>query len=135
MQWSHSAQGKLGNKGLPTIEVATPLNFRKAIRASGLRSTCSSLRRKSPDDHILSIAEKSKLVFKDYLSEAEGHLEKVESAFQITRIIIYPKVVVASEDDVEKALKTLEKAEKYCLISNSMKTEVTIQPKVEVSEG
>ncbi|PKL12196.1 MAG: osmotically inducible protein OsmC [Spirochaetae bacterium HGW-Spirochaetae-8] len=136
VQWSTQRKGKLGNKGMPTIEVATPPEF-----PGGHPGIWSPEHLFVASAEIclmttfLSIAEKSKLIFKDYLSEAEGHLEKVESAFQITRIIIYPKVVVASEDDVEKALKTLEKAEKYCLISNSMKTEVTIQPKVEVSEG
>lgn len=136
VQWSTQLKGKLSNKGMPTIEVATPPEF-----PGGHPDIWSPEHLFVASAEIclmttfLSIAEKSKLAFKNYSSEAEGHMEKVESTFQITRIVIYPKVVVAAEEDVPKALKTLEKAEKYCLISNSMKTEVTIQPKVEVSKG
>ena len=136
VQWSTQRKGKLGNKGMPTIEVATPPEF-----PGGHPDIWSPEHLFVASAEIclmttfLSIAEKSKLTFKNYRSEAEGHMEKVDSGFQITKIVIYPKVVVAAEGDVEKALKTLEKAEKYCLISNSMKTQVTIQPKVEVSKG
>jgi organic hydroperoxide reductase OsmC/OhrA len=48
----------------------------------------------------------------------------------MTRIHIKPTVVVAEESLKEKTVTLLEKAEKYCLISNSMKTEVTIEPNV-----
>jgi peroxiredoxin-like protein len=136
VQWSTQRKGKLSNKGMPTIEVATPPEFpgghpdiwSPEHLFVGAAEICLMTT-------FLAIAEKSKLVFKNYLSEAEGFMEKTESGFQITRIVIYPKVVVASEDDVEKAIKILEKAERHCVISNSMKTQVTIQPKAEVSNS
>jgi organic hydroperoxide reductase OsmC/OhrA len=57
-------------------------------------------------------------------------MEKTEKGFLITRIHIKPTVVIADEKLKEKTITMLEKAEKYCLISNSMKTEVTIEPNV-----
>jgi organic hydroperoxide reductase OsmC/OhrA len=77
---------------------------------------------------FLSIAEKAKLAFKSYKSEAVGTLEKVEKGMLMTKIHIKPTVVIDDESQMEKTVQLLEKAEKYCLISNSMKTEVTIEP-------
>ena len=133
VQWSAMRKGKLGTKGMPTIEVATPPEFpggHPGIWSPehlfvGSAEICLMTT-------FLSIAEKSKLVFLNYASEATGTLEKTDAGMQFTRIVITPTVVVSSDDDVERTVKILEKAERYCLISNSMKTEVSIEPKVVV---
>ncbi|PKL26228.1 MAG: osmotically inducible protein OsmC [Spirochaetae bacterium HGW-Spirochaetae-2] len=133
VQWSAMRKGKLGTKGMPTIEVATPPEFpggHPGIWSPehlfvGSAEICLMTT-------FLSIAEKSKLVFLNYTSEATGTLEKTDAGMQFTRIVITPTVVVASDDDVERTVKILDKAERYCLISNSMKTEVSIEPKVVV---
>ncbi len=133
VQWSAMRKGKLGTKGMPTIEVATPPEFpggHPGIWSPehlfvGSAEICLMTT-------FLSIAEKSKLAFLNYASEAVGTLEKTDAGMQFTRIVITPTVVVPSADDVERTVKTLEKAERYCLISNSMKTEVSIEPKVVV---
>jgi peroxiredoxin-like protein len=136
VQWSINRKGKLGSKGMPSIEVATPPEF-----PGGHPDIWSPEHLFVASAEIclmttfLSLAEKSKLVFRNYKSEAEGLMEKTDSGFQITKIIIYPTVVVLHESDVEKTLKLLEKAERFCLISNSMKTEVSIDPVVDVSKG
>lgn len=133
VQWSAMRKGKLGTKGMPTIEVATPPEFpggHPGIWSPehlfvGSAEICLMTT-------FLSIAEKSKLVFLNYTSEATGTLEKTDAGMQFTRIVITPTVVVSSDDDVERTVKILDKAERYCLISNSMKTEVSIEPKVVV---
>ena len=133
VQWSAMRKGKLGTKGMPTIEVATPPEFpggHPGIWSPehlfvGSAEICLMTT-------FLSIAEKSKLVFLNYASEATGTLEKTDAGMQFTRIVITPTVVVSSDDDVDRTVKILEKAERYCLISNSMKTEVSIEPKVVV---
>jgi organic hydroperoxide reductase OsmC/OhrA len=115
--------------GMPNIEVATPPEFpggHPGIWSPehlfvGAAEICLMTT-------FLSLAEKAKLRFANYTSEAEGFLEKTEGELRFTRIVLYPKVVVEREEDVEKAHKLLEKAEKYCL--NSMRTEVSIQPTV-----
>ncbi len=131
VQWSTRRKGKLGSMGMPNIEVATPPEFpggHPGIWSPehlfvGAAEICLMTT-------FLSLAEKAKLRFANYTSEAEGFLEKTEGELRFTRIVLYPKVVVEREEDVEKAHKLLEKAEKYCLISNSMRTEVSIQPTV-----
>ena len=83
---------------------------------------------------FLAIAEKSKLQFVNYVSEAEGTLEKTESGFQVTTIVIRPKVTVTVAEDLQRAVKLLHKAEAHCLISNSMKTTVSIEPEAVLAQ-
>lgn len=133
VQWSTQRRGKLATKGMPNIEVATPIEFpgghpdiwSPEHLFVGAAEICLMTT-------FLSIAEKSKLEFFNYTSEAEGTMEKGEGGLQFTKIMVYPKIVVGKDSDVEKTIKLLEKAEKYCLISNSMKTEVSIDVSVSV---
>ncbi len=82
---------------------------------------------------FLAIAANSRLEFKSYESAAEGTLEKTESGFLMTRITLRPKIVVAEPGQIERARRIVEKAEKLCLISNSMKTRVELVPEVTVA--
>ena len=48
----------------------------------------------------------------------------------ITEITLRPKLVIRNASDAERASRILEKAEKHCLISNSIKTETKLEPEV-----
>ncbi|NBK20615.1 MAG: OsmC family peroxiredoxin [Spirochaetia bacterium] len=128
-------KGMLSSEGLSSLEVATPPQF-----PGGHEGIWSPEHLYVASAEIclmttfLSIAEKSRLEFAQYSSEAVGTLEKTDEGMVMTRIVIRPKVVIADESKRERTLLLLEKAEKYCLISNSMKTEVTIEPLVEVEK-
>jgi len=50
----------------------------------------------------------------------------------MSEIQLYPEVIVSDESFIEKAEKVLWKAKKACLISNSVKSEITIHPTVTV---
>ncbi|MDT4761084.1 OsmC family protein [Sphaerochaeta sp. PS] len=129
-------KGVLSSEGLSSLEVATPPQFPNGHE--GIWSP-EHLFVASAEvclmTTFLSIAEKSRLEFLHYSSEAVGTLEKTEEGMVMTNIVIKPKVVIKDGSKVERTLLLLEKAEKYCLISNSMKSEVSIEPTVEVSEA
>ena len=55
-----------------------------------------------------------------------------EKGFVFTTILVKPKIAVRSEEERAKALELLHKSESACLISNSIKSEVTIEPEVVV---
>lgn len=57
-------------------------------------------------------------------------LEKVDGKFMISEIVLKPKVIVTQEKDIERAERILEKSEKHCLISNSMKTGIKLEMEV-----
>lgn len=113
------------------IEVATPPEFDKGV--PGIWSpehlfTASVL--SCFMTTFLAVAEYSKLEFTKFDCKAEGTLSKVDGKYQMTNIILRPELTVMEEDKVERALRILEKSEKACLISNSIKTEVTLEPVV-----
>jgi len=85
---------------------------------------------------FIAIAELSKLEVVSFTSTAVGKLEKRErSGFWITEITLKPKLVIKHEREAERALRILEKAEKKCLITNSILSEVSLEPQLEFEEA
>lgn len=126
-------EGRIGNMTSPDlddeIEVATPPEFAKGVAgiwspehlyAAAINSCFMTT--------FLAIAENSNLEYKNFSSKTICKLEKVERGFQITEAEITPTVeLVDPEKDGERLLRIFEKSEKACLISNSIKTNVTLR--------
>ncbi len=128
ISWTKERQGKMSSPELSTIiEVATPLPFPKGVEgiwspehlftsavASCLMTT------------FLSIAENSKLEFTGFNCKSSGKLEQVEGKFLMTEVILEPTITIVNERDREKAERVLQKSEQHCLISNSIKSKITM---------
>ncbi|MBF0289761.1 MAG: OsmC family protein [SAR324 cluster bacterium] len=87
------------------------------------------------DCFILSfraIARASKLPWASISCEAEGILDKVDKVAQFTNISVHAHLVIPSDVDKEKAERILQKAEKSCLITNSLKAPTHLDTKIEV---
>jgi len=83
---------------------------------------------------FLAVAEASKLEIAAIDCSGVGTLEKGEDRrFRITRIVLRPTVTLAREADRERAGRLIEKAEAACLIRNSIKTAVDLDPTVLVA--
>ncbi|MEX2280039.1 MAG: OsmC family protein [Acidimicrobiia bacterium] len=80
-----------------------------------------------------TIAELSNLEVVDYSDDPVGHLVREESLYRIESITLRPRVVIADPDKVDKAWRLLEKAERACLISRSVSSEIRLEGTVEVS--
>lgn len=81
-----------------------------------------------------AMADLSKLEVVEYTDSAVGHLQRGEDRlYSIDRITLRPKIVIASDDDLDKAEKLLRKAEEVCLISRSVKSDVTMEAQVLVA--
>jgi organic hydroperoxide reductase OsmC/OhrA len=79
---------------------------------------------------FLAVAERAGLAFTSYESEAEGRLELADGKFQFTAITLKPTITLATRADTAKAKELIEKAEANCLISNSMKARVSLEPTI-----
>jgi peroxiredoxin-like protein len=132
LKWVSDRKGMLSSPELPTnIEVATPPQFDKGMpdiwspehlfTASVLSCFMTT---------FLAIAEYSKLEYKSFECAATGILDKVEGKYQVTEIILKPVLEIVNADTAEKAERILHKSEAACLISNSIKSKVTLEPKV-----
>jgi len=50
----------------------------------------------------------------------------------MSEILLEPKVTIADEKDREKAERVLQKSEAACLISNSVRSKIIMNPVIEV---
>jgi organic hydroperoxide reductase OsmC/OhrA len=76
------------------------------------------------------VAERAGLAFTSYESEAEGRLELVDGKFQFTAMTLKPTITLSVKADAAKAKELIEKAEANCLISNSMKARISLEPTI-----
>src|SRR5215831_1415338 len=134
VNWKKDHKGILCSRVLQSkIEVATPPEFPKGIAGVWspehllLAAVNSCLM-----TTFLAVAENSKLEFINFESNANGKLEKVDGKFLISEITLNPVVSIKYEKDLEKAIKLIEKSEAVCLISNSIKSKIILNPQVKV---
>ena len=80
---------------------------------------------------LLAIAEFSKIAIVSFASSAKGKLEKIAGGtYQVTEIVVKPRVVIASVNDLARMPRIFEKAKENCFVSNSIKSVIKIEPEV-----
>lgn len=131
LEWLSERTGELTAEHLPSLQIGVPPEFGgkegiwtpEHLYVASVNSCFWAT--------FLSIAHNSKLEFNQFRCSAKGKLEKVEgNGLQITEITLKPKLVLLGESDKEKAVRIIEKAEKNCLISNSIKTIIKLEIEV-----
>jgi peroxiredoxin-like protein len=66
---------------------------------------------------------------------AEGIVEKGQGGYAFSRLILRPQLTIPRENDRERAARLLEKTERSCLVSRSLKCEISMEPAIEVVES
>ena len=82
---------------------------------------------------FLAIAENSKLDFVNFECSSKGKLEQIDGKFLMTEVILEPVVTIKNESEREKAEKVLQKSEANCLISNSVKSKITMISEIKLT--
>ena len=80
-----------------------------------------------------AIARASKLEWLRVAADVDGVLERVEGVTRFTRVTVRARLVVPPGVDAARARSLMEKAEKVCLVSNSLNAERHLE--AEVTEG
>lgn len=122
-----------GSEGLPTLETNPPPAFNGP---EGYWSPETLLVASAADCFIFTfraVARASQLEWRDLRCDVEGVLDKDGKATRFTRLIIRPALTLADEAQREKAERCLEKAERNCLITNSLKTDNELVPEITVA--
>lgn len=136
LDWKTDRKGEISSPELDqTIEVATPPQFPKGVEGvwspehlfTAAISSCFMTT-------FLAIAENSNLEFGEFSCPAKGKLEKVDGKFIISEVILEPKLTISNDEAKEKAERILVKAEKACLITNSVKTKVILKTHIRVAD-
>ncbi|TDN81260.1 organic hydroperoxide reductase OsmC/OhrA [Salegentibacter sp. 24] len=130
--WKADRKGEVSSPELTdTIETATPPDFPKGMPkiwspehflVAAVESCLMTT--------FLAIAENSKLDFISFRSKAIGKLDKVDGKWQMTEILLNPILEIADRVNADRAKHILEKSEKACLISNSIKSKIILQPEI-----
>ena len=127
VEWKKDKEGQIGSSGLPGVSVGAPPEFKgreglwspEQLFVASL-NTCYMLT-------FLAIAENSKVSLVSFYSTARGKLEKVAGKYQIIEILVKPRVVLASANDLDRIPRILEKAKENCFVSNSIKSAVKLE--------
>jgi peroxiredoxin-like protein len=130
VKWTEQRKGVISCEGKPDVQVATPPEFKGHEGIWSPEDLFVASANVCVMTTFLAVAERAGLAFSSYESSAEGRLELVEGKFQFTEITIKPIITLESDADVAKARELIEKAEASCLISNSMKATVTLEPMI-----
>ena len=141
LNWVADRKGIICSPELTTasgvcLEVATPPEFPKGIQGiwspehlfTAAVNSCLMTT-------FLSIAENSKLNFTRFSCQSKGKLEQVEGKYIMSEIILEPLVTIMDEKDREKAERILQKSEAACLISNSIKSKITLISKIDIASN
>ena len=80
-----------------------------------------------------AIARASKLPWLSLDCDAEGVLDRVEGVTRFTEIRTNARLVLPAGGDPERARRLLEKAEKTCLITCSLKSESKLSTDVKIA--
>lgn len=132
LKWVADRIGEVSSPELlDAIDVATPPQFPKGVDGvwspehffTAAVNSCFMTT-------FLAVAENSKLEFTTFSCESEGILDKVDGKYIMTEIILKPHLNIVNEADAEKAERILHKSEFACLISNSIKSQVTLLPTI-----
>lgn len=129
LNWIADRRGLMSSPELnESFEVATPPQFPKGMEGIWspehlLTAAVSSCFMTT----FLAIAENSKLAFDQFSCSASGKLEQIEGKYLMTEIILEPILTIPIDTSIEKAERILIKSEAACLISNSIKSKVTLK--------
>jgi peroxiredoxin-like protein len=128
VRWTGERRGALTAAGKPPVDVGNPPEFKGHEGVWSPEDLYVASVNVCLMGTFLAFAERAGLAFEKYESEAEGLLELVDNMFTVTKIVVRPRIALRSGEERAKAEEILHKAERNCFISNSVRTEVALEP-------
>lgn len=132
LKWLGNRAGMLASDGKSEFRVASPPEFKGEAGVWTPEDLFVAAVETCTMTTFAAFSQKLNLPILSYTSRAEGVLEFVDGGYRFTKIILRPTVLVSSLEFVEQTRKTLHDAHRSCLVSNSIKSEVVVEPIIEV---
>ena len=79
---------------------------------------------------FMSFAKRMKVTVTDFNISCNSEFEKRRNGFEATRFILHPIVELHGNPEQQILDNLFEKTKKYCFISNSVKGEIIVEPKI-----
>ena len=120
----------LSSAGVPDLRTAPPLDFDGPGDAW------------SPEQLLLAaveacflltfraLAQASRIEFVSMSVEAEGVVDRVDGVTRFTEIVLRPRLALPAGADLVRVRRTLDKAERACLVSASLGTPIRLEPEI-----
>lgn len=83
---------------------------------------------------FLKFAEKEKVRLCEFECNCNGIMDRVMPRMAFKRIVLHPRVVVASDDEVLAVERCMDLADKYAVVRNSVKPKVVLEYKIEIDK-
>ena len=130
-KWKQGKEGELTEPTLPAIHTGTAPPFPGAVaNAWAPEHLFVAAINGCLMTTFFAIAENSRLAFDFYECRARGKLEKVDGRYMISEVVLQPLIRVTFEKDIDRAERIIQKSENICLISNSVKTKIVLDPEI-----
>jgi peroxiredoxin-like protein len=81
---------------------------------------------------LRAIAGTAQFDFTDLQVEASGTVRKIDSGYSFTQIVVRPNLKINSAEERDRALDLLKRAEKLCLVSRALGTNLKFEPQLEI---
>ena len=130
LRWNFSRVGHVASEGKPSLQVSSPPEFKGEAGSwtpedlfVASANTCLLLT-------FLAYVEREKIAVTSYESMASGTVEKVGDSYRFTEIKVQPRVGLEDSAYAAQVADILQRAEKTCLIANSMRARMHVEPHI-----
>ena len=136
IRWTGEAEGRMeSSDSLPPLDAGAPPEFGGRPHQWSPEHLFVASVASCFMTTLLAIAGFSRLEIRDLEVPASGTLERGEDRlYSIPRIELRPRLVLYREKDRAKAERLIDKAERVCLITRSIRSEILLNPTIEVAE-
>jgi organic hydroperoxide reductase OsmC/OhrA len=81
---------------------------------------------------FLAGAARARIDVIEYSDDAEGTMDGSDKPAWIQRIVLRPRIVVGPGTSEERVRKLVDLGHRHCFIANSLRSEIAIEPEIEV---
>ena len=130
LNWRFKRVGGVASEGKPTLPVSSPPEFRGEAGTwtpedlfVAAANACLLLT-------FLAYVEREHITVTSYESTASGTVERIGEKYQFTEITLRPRVELADSSYAPQVEESLRRAEKNCLIANSISARMHVEPQI-----
>ncbi len=132
IEWHGGRAGDLASEGKPVFRVASPPEFKGEAGVWTPEDLLVAAVNACMMTTFAAFSQRLGLPIRSYACDAEGVLEFAEGSYRFTGVTLRPKIVVSDPSALKQVEKALADAHGSCIISNSIRAKVVLEPEFEV---
>jgi len=134
LNWQGGRTAILGSPGKPEFRVTSPPEFKGEEGTWTPEELFVAAIDICTMTTFMAFAQHQNLPVISYESHAAGFLEFVDGKYQFTKVVLKPSIKVGAEAAVDQAEKMVADAHRSCLVANSVRASVAVEPVIAVVE-